>query len=403
VIERLYGWGSGAVPMPKPAQSDGAPPGLPRTALGADLIRHAIHDVPWRTLTGCLSLTIGGLLALSALHTQLPVLTQEAAPVTIAVRFLEPPPEPTPIPIAEQPKAPAVLQPEKTRPKILPALPERPLPVAAVSEPAPPTPLPRKEEVVAHQREETLPAVTSGMERIDLGPLPDLSPPSQRSKRDEIPDSGPVVFASSAGRDLALSNSGISSEHYRERRSEDPMNELVRRERAGLQRSADPEALPATKLASFQERPAQEMPLPESKSVLRRTAATEITPSSLPSREQRIQGSGSEPPATRSASFEFFERESPPDLDHTRLVSLTELRTCLDPLAESELRTRLATALSRPGTCRSGGVFFDFHQPESAWSIRIDIYNYEGATFRDRCAALQRAVECSEYGRRNLQ
>ena len=44
--------------------------------------------------------------------------------------------------------------------------------------------------------------------------------------------------------------------------------------------------------------------------------------------------------------------------------------------------------LSRPGTCRTGGVVFDIRQPESAWSIHLDIYNYEHREFQDRCDAL---------------
>jgi hypothetical protein len=43
--------------------------------------------------------------------------------------------------------------------------------------------------------------------------------------------------------------------------------------------------------------------------------------------------------------------------------------------------------------CRSGGVVFDIRNPESAYSIHIDLYNYEQREFQDRCDALRLAVQ----------
>ncbi len=70
------------------------------------------------------------------------------------------------------------------------------------------------------------------------------------------------------------------------------------------------------------------------------------------------------------------------------MVNLNRLRTCLDPTAETTLKSRLAAMLSQPALCRSGGVVFDIRNPESAYSIHLDIYNYEQREFKDRCDAL---------------
>ncbi|MBE0597413.1 MAG: hypothetical protein IH614_09095, partial [Desulfuromonadales bacterium] len=93
-------------------------------------------------------------------------------------------------------------------------------------------------------------------------------------------------------------------------------------------------------------------------------------------------------------SFDFLEGVPSAELDPAKLVSLNRLRTCRDPEAEKQLKTRLATLLSRPQLCRSGGVIFDVRHPESAWSIHVDLFNYEQREFPDRCAALQLAVDC---------
>jgi hypothetical protein len=91
-------------------------------------------------------------------------------------------------------------------------------------------------------------------------------------------------------------------------------------------------------------------------------------------------------------SYDFLDLVGPADLDRTVMVNLNQLQTCLDPEEELKLKTRLAAMLSRPGQCRAGGVVFDIRQPESAYSIHIDLYNYEQREFQDRCSALRLAV-----------
>ena len=91
-------------------------------------------------------------------------------------------------------------------------------------------------------------------------------------------------------------------------------------------------------------------------------------------------------------SYDFLDLVGPADLDRTVMMSLNQLQTCLDPEEELKLKTRLAAMLSRPGQCRSGGVVFDIRQPESAYSIHVNLYNYEQKEFQDRCSALRLAV-----------
>jgi hypothetical protein len=98
-------------------------------------------------------------------------------------------------------------------------------------------------------------------------------------------------------------------------------------------------------------------------------------------------------------SYEFLDLVRPEELDRSVMVSLNRLRTCLDPNEELTLKTRLAAMLSRPGQCRAGGVVFDIRNPESAYSIHVDLYNYEQKEFQDRCSALRLAVYSCEARR----
>ncbi len=100
-----------------------------------------------------------------------------------------------------------------------------------------------------------------------------------------------------------------------------------------------------------------------------------------------------------SGSYDFLDSISFSKLDQSVMVSLNRLSTCSDPGEESKLKTRLAALLSQPGLCRSGGVVFDIRNPESAYSIHIDLYNYEQKEFQDRCDALRLAVQSCEARR----
>jgi hypothetical protein len=99
------------------------------------------------------------------------------------------------------------------------------------------------------------------------------------------------------------------------------------------------------------------------------------------------------------ASFDFLDAMVSSELDPSVMLSLNRLRTCRDPGAETKLKTRLAAQLSQPAMCRAGGVVFDIRNPESAYSIHIDLYNYEQREFQDRCDALMLAVQSCEARR----
>jgi hypothetical protein len=98
-------------------------------------------------------------------------------------------------------------------------------------------------------------------------------------------------------------------------------------------------------------------------------------------------------------SFDFLDSMASSDLDRSLMVSLNRLRTCRDPGEEKKLKTSLASLLSQPAMCRSGGVVFDIRNPESAYSIHINFYNYEQKEFQDRCDALRLAVQSCEARR----
>ena len=98
-------------------------------------------------------------------------------------------------------------------------------------------------------------------------------------------------------------------------------------------------------------------------------------------------------------SFDFLDSMASSELDRSFMVSLNRLRTCRDPAEEKKLKTSLAALLSQPAMCRSGGVVFDIRNPESAYSIHVDLYNYEQREFQDRCDALRLAVQSCEARR----
>jgi hypothetical protein len=98
-------------------------------------------------------------------------------------------------------------------------------------------------------------------------------------------------------------------------------------------------------------------------------------------------------------SFDFLDSMASTELDRSFMVSLNRLRTCRDPAEEKKLKTSLAALLSQPAMCRSGGVVFDIRNPESAYSIHVDFYNYEQREFQDRCDALRLAVQSCEARR----
>lgn len=102
---------------------------------------------------------------------------------------------------------------------------------------------------------------------------------------------------------------------------------------------------------------------------------------------------------TGSETFGFLDFLASGELDQSLMVSLNRLRTCSDPGEETKLKAHLAGLLSQPAKCRTGGVLFDIRNPESAYSIHIDLYNYEQKEFKDRCDALKLAVQSCEARR----
>jgi hypothetical protein len=81
------------------------------------------------------------------------------------------------------------------------------------------------------------------------------------------------------------------------------------------------------------------------------------------------------------------------EIDPAYLISLKALAVCLDPEEEFYLKTKLATLLSGPAKCESNGVYFFFKYTETAYNIKVDIYNPEERLLKDRCSALNLAIK----------
>lgn len=82
------------------------------------------------------------------------------------------------------------------------------------------------------------------------------------------------------------------------------------------------------------------------------------------------------------------------DIDPSQIISLKEFNVCIDPGEEFRLKTKLATLLDKPVRCGVGGTLFFFRYTESAYTIKVDIYNPQGTLAGDRCSVLQLAIEC---------
>jgi hypothetical protein len=235
----------------------------------------------------------------------------------------------------------------------------------------------------------------------ELGPAPDLRSRGERTREERLPASGAVALARTGGLDLATAPAGAPRERYLDRAGGPDLPAPVRGEAVAKAPAAEFDPGPGPKL----NRRVPERPPAAAAPALRLAAvAGPAAPEAAVPVPAASPRKGPASPATRLAdagtSFDYLDRVAPADLDRLHLVSLNRLRTCLDPEAEMRLRTRLASLLGRPATCRTGGVIFDFRQPESAWSLHVDIYNYEGREFHDRCAALRLAVDCCERTRR---
>jgi len=93
----------------------------------------------------------------------------------------------------------------------------------------------------------------------------------------------------------------------------------------------------------------------------------------------------------QSISFDNVEME---DIDPSHLISLRHLAVCADPEEEFHHRTKLATLLREPVKCEANGMLLFFKYPESAYTLRVEIYNPGGIVLKDRCSVLRLAVEC---------
>lgn len=80
------------------------------------------------------------------------------------------------------------------------------------------------------------------------------------------------------------------------------------------------------------------------------------------------------------------------DYDPARMISLNQLKACIDPDAEWKLKTTLATALDTEGKCSLRNMVFFFMNPENSYTLQVNVYNPEN--FVDRCEALRAAIQC---------
>lgn len=78
--------------------------------------------------------------------------------------------------------------------------------------------------------------------------------------------------------------------------------------------------------------------------------------------------------------------------DPARMISLNQLKACIDPNAEWTLKTSLAAALDTDGKCSIRNMVFFFKNTENGYTLQVDLFNPE--KFVDRCEALRTAIQC---------
>lgn len=449
----FFGWGVFKIPISR--DKIGKPSTLPAGSPIADLGRHLIHDPPWRAmlfsvLTACLILY-----SIALLHRTLPpvgLLEPPEVEVTVRlpeeVREIPQPPVVKPQPVPKKAPPPVPQKVVRTKPAPTPkAKPIQQAPPAEVALPKPSPMVPpmperraetrselpvRKSERIA-EPEPSLPVATSLSSNYDSKPQKAaevLSPrktdirgtaPSEESIVKTTPvrvaPRGPakealpggtkvakVALGGPADDKLSPVNTGISSRHY-----DTPS--------AGQQLS--PKAGKGTVATNQGEEAEVDSPASGVGSALGKRAPDAQGPSAGPAKtafagvgtgsEERLSGpaatvqkAGAQQADTLPAGgYDFLDKVGQGNLDPSVMVSLNRLRTCRDPGEEMRLRTRLASMLSRPALCRSGGCIFDITHQESAYSIHIDLYNYEKRDFKDRCEALSLAVNSCEARRLN--
>ena len=449
----LYGWGVCDIPMERGLRSAGSPaPPL----LKAEPVRKLLNDVNWKTLGASFLLTLLCLVGLLMLGRNRPesLVSPEPQPVEVAVRIFEevpsippqdvaelpapapqeivvavpedspPIPEPRipPPPVPQKtvrtepvtPPEPARVQPPPAKLQIPPpstlrptraepqqersALPEQKAPVIARQETVLPEPSRTDYEERAGTASESLPQQQAALRKevasIDLGAGPQTTRVAERGTAEAaLPESPAIALERSDGTDLGGAAPRMNDRY--EKLADSSSAPLPSPRRTAVpDGGGEGDMLPkATAFASPGSRKVVAM-LPADRSDssfggIGRNADPDLTgpavrTASLPHDRHVAEAPGK--------SYDFLDLVGPADLDRTVMVNLNQLQTCLDPEEELKLKTRLAAMLSRPGQCRAGGVVFDIRQPESAYSIHIDLYNYEQREFQDRCSALRLAV-----------
>jgi len=211
-----------------------------------------------------------------------------------------------------------------------------------------------------------------------------------------LPQSAASSFASPAKTQLASADTGLTQTRYARANTAVSLPDTPRTQALTTGRSGDPAvAVPQTTALQTDLKPRPgTMSAPtmnQSTVALASTAGEEV----LSGPAATVMPTSAAKAATLAAegSYDFLDLVAPSELDPSVMISLNRLSTCRDPGEETQLKTQLAVLLNQPGLCRSGGVVFDIRNPESAYSIHIDLYNYAQREFRDRCDALRLAVQ----------
>ncbi len=452
--EDPYGWGVSGIPMSRTVRSTGPASRRWRKPAGA-LSRTLAEDFPWGLLLFCIAMTGLSLIALLLLS-RIPAVPPPPPPLELAVRLQDEPREVPPAPVpaspervvpprrpspsppkAAQPTPPPKPQPTAVspphaappppaafRPKVAEKV-QLPLPARTVPQRRPEPkemPLPQSTlqvaipsaahlpAVSAHRRSSPSPALPSPLARkaalrITL-PQTELTGPAlgnftRRSQdAEDLPFASVRLTAASAAQ-LPTVASRLATKRYQPRRTETaslaPQHQGALASRTRTTADVPPPA--ATETGLVTEGASDRASLPEKDRAVGVFARSDSE--QLPNRPAFTPGTArqqrSVAPSPRPArAYDFLDKIAPADLDPAVRISLNRLSTCLDPEEEMTLKSRLAAMLSRPTVCRAGGVVFSVHFPESAYSIHIDLYNYEWREFPDRCAALTLALKSCE-------
>lgn len=375
--ENMYGWGISGIAMPRDDHHEAISFHADWIPFPISFWRTVVYDFPWLK---CIvsSVFVFWMLIVIYMGSKLLPENNTAIPPEVTIRMFEEtpkseisPPEP-PMIVEEKLPAPAS-PPEKPRPKTVKRHIEvQKAPVKKITDTETP-PKPKIDYVQRPQTVKSMPS-TSGLKKTSSAAVVDIDPGIHSLKKttknsvSSMPTK-PVFAANLAVKTDSISMKNYYSKNLNENRSLKPVSR----------------GLPGGIGSGFS----------KSESSISTEMSVKIGGANTSS---STKTSGGYAESKRISGGNGKGGKSHHEIDLNAMVSLKDLRICLDPEEEFRLKTELAMMIHRPIRCETAGLIFFIKYPESGYTIKVDIYNPKGYDLQDRCTILHQAIRCVSSG-----